>query len=101
MSNFSRRQFLISAAVLAGSAILLPLQKAQAQVVRLDPKDPMASRLGYTPNAASVDAKKYPSYQAGRQCSNCAQFKDNGTCSLFAGKQVSADGWCMSWAKKK
>ncbi len=101
MNNFSRRRFLLNALALTGSMLLLPVQKLQAQVVRLDPKDPMASRLGYTPNAATIDTKKYSSYQSGRQCSNCAQFKDNGTCSLFAGKQVSAGGWCMSWAKKK
>ncbi|WP_443797739.1 high-potential iron-sulfur protein, partial [Burkholderia vietnamiensis] len=53
--------------------------------------------------ASSVDAAKFPKYQSGQRCANCRFYKsesaDAGTCPMFAGKSVAADGWCNVYAK--
>lgn len=67
--------------------------------------DPTAQALGYVSDAGKVDKTKYPNHGAGQACSSCALYQgaagaDAGPCPLFAGKQVSAKGWCSSYAKK-
>ena len=99
-TNHRRRGFIISLAVsttgLAGTA------RAQAMV---DEKSPQAMALGYVADASRADAKKYPKYAAGQACASCALYQGKpgelgGPCPLFAGKLVSAKGWCSAWAKK-
>ena len=95
-----RRVFLITAA--AAGVALTSGARAQAMV---DPKDAQAAALGYVADATKVDAKKYPKYAAGQNCSSCALYQGKpadaaGNCPLFAGKQVAAKGWCSAWAKK-
>jgi High potential iron-sulfur protein len=66
-----------------------------AESMPLDPKDPTAQALGYvmkSPNPA-------------QRCANCSLFQASagdvkGGCKLFPGKQVAADAYCKSWAKK-
>jgi len=96
----TRRIFLMVAA--ASGAALAGAARAQA---RLDEKDPQAVALGYVADAARVDAKKYPKYAAGQNCTGCALYQGKagdaaGACPLYAGKQVAAKGWCSAWAKK-
>jgi len=95
-----RRGFIrqIIAAGLAAPA----LARAQAHV---DPKDPQAVALGYVEDSARADEKKYPKHQGEQHCGTCAlgKFKGSdawGECPLFAGRQVSAKGWCSAWVKK-
>ena len=99
-TNNRRRQFVISLAVattgLAGTA------RAQAMV---DEKSPQALALGYVADASKADAKKYPKYEAGQHCANCALYQGkpadaSGACPLFAGKLVAGKGWCSAWVKK-
>lgn len=91
MKNLTRRNLLLSGFAVTAGALLIPIKKVWA-AVELEPSDPMAKRLGYTKNSSKDD----------QTCSGCAQFQaDAGTCKLFAGKQVSPSGWCMSWGKKK
>jgi hypothetical protein len=71
----------------------------------LDEADPTAMALGYVADAARVDKVKYPSFVEGSNCANCVLYQgvagsEAGPCPLFAGKQVAANGWCASWAKK-
>ncbi|CAN5460174.1 high-potential iron-sulfur protein [soil metagenome] len=99
-SHSTRRQFLF----LVGAATTTVGTTSWAQV-RLDPKDPQASALGYVDDATKADAKRFPQYKAGQACAGCALFQGKpadaaGPCALFPGKQVSAKGWCSAWSKK-
>ena len=71
----------------------------------LDEADPTAVALGYVADASRVDKAKYPSFVEGSNCANCVLYQgaagsEAGPCPLFAGKQVAAQGWCASWARK-
>jgi len=71
----------------------------------LDPKDPQAVALGYTPDATKTDKAKYPKYAAGQACGNCALYQGaagsaSGPCPIYAGKAVSSKGWCSAYVKK-
>lgn len=72
---------------------------------RLDPADPQARALAYVHDASEVNATEQPRYEAGQLCSNCALYTGDdgeawGPCSIFPGKLVNADGWCVTWAPK-
>jgi hypothetical protein len=71
----------------------------------LDEKDAVATALGYVSEASRVDKVKYAKFADGQACGNCALYQGaagvtSGPCPLFAGKQVSAQGWCGSYARK-
>lgn len=97
----NRRQFLILSAAGAATLSLSNLVQAQAMVAETDPQ---AQALGYKADTTKVDTKKFPKHANEQKCSNCALFQakggNAGGCSLFAGKQVAANGWCSAWAKK-
>lgn len=95
-----RRVFLVSVA--ACCATLGTVAQAQAMVIE---KDAQAAALGYVADARNVDAKKYPKFAAGQNCTNCVLYQGKaadkvGGCPLLAGKQVAGAGWCSAWAKK-
>ena len=95
-----RRVFLMTLAA-SGAALAT---SAQAQAM-LDEKNPQAVALGYVADAKRVDAKKYPKFVAGQNCTNCALYQGKASdkaaaCPLFAGKLVAGPGWCSAWAKK-
>jgi hypothetical protein len=98
--TMQRRVFLMTLA--ASGTVLGTAVQAQAMV---DEKDPAAAGLGYVADAKKADAKKFPKYAAGQNCTNCALYQGKATdkaaaCPLFAGKQVAGPGWCSAWAKK-
>ena len=99
----SRRRFLRLASVSALTPLLSRIAWASAPEA-LSEDDPTAKALGYHADAASVDKATNPSFRPGSTCLNCMQFKsgeqDVGSCALFPGKSVSADGWCKAWVKK-
>jgi len=77
---------------------------AHAQT-HLDEKDPQALALGYVEDTNKADQKKFPNHAATQTCSRCAlgQFKTGesyANCTLFAGKQVNANGWCSAFVKR-
>jgi len=95
----SRRRF-ISLLPLLGAASV-----ARAQAVPLDPKDPQATALGYSPDATKVNKAKFPKYAAPEACGNCALYQGvagaaSGPCPIYAGKVVQAKGWCSAYTKK-
>lgn len=97
--TLQRRVFLMS---VAACATLSTVAQAQAMV---NEKDAQAAALGYVADAKNVDAKKYPKFAAGQNCTNCVLYQGKaadkvGGCPLFAGKQVAGAGWCSAWAKK-
>ena len=64
-----------------------------------------AAALGYVEDTARADEKKFPQHAASQTCERCAlgQFKTGesyANCTLFAGKQVSAKGWCSAFVKR-
>jgi hypothetical protein len=68
--------------------------QTSAQAAMVSISDPTAKALAYTENSV-VD---------GETCSNCVLFSapsgDVGNCAIFPGKQVTAAGYCKSWAAK-
>lgn len=76
----------------------------EAELAPLSEDDPSAKSLGYVEDATTVDAAKYPRYEAGQACSNCALYMGGdaaeGACSIFPGKAVKAAGWCSVYAPK-
>ena len=106
--KFPRRTLLkgalLSVAAVPVSAMLS--RTATAASGRVDPNEPQAKSLGYVEDAAKVDAKANPNFKPGQMCSNCLQVpagKEKGDwipCNIFAGRQVSAKGWCKVYVKR-
>jgi hypothetical protein len=100
----TRRRLLKNMALAAGGAAVLPAMGAHgADLPHLDVKDPAAIKLGYVEKTSSVDAKKFPGFEKGSSCENCAQLQGSAgaayrPCTLFPGKLVAAAGWCSGWA---
>lgn len=72
---------------------------------KLQESDPQAMALAYVEDASRVDSAKQARYEPGQNCANCALYivgddPDWGGCSIFAGKLVSASGWCSVYAPK-
>ncbi|OIQ67563.1 high-potential iron-sulfur protein [mine drainage metagenome] len=98
----NRRVFILQSA-LGASALASGMVMAAAPMVT--EADAQAKALGYVPDSAKADGKKYPQHIAGQACGNCALFQGKagaatGPCPLFAGKEVSVKGWCSAYAKK-
>jgi anaerobic selenocysteine-containing dehydrogenase len=94
-SRPSRRQFLaLVGATAIPVTLLLGVPVARAQAPKVSPDDPTAKTLAYV----------HETGVAGQQCNNCALWQGGdaqwGGCPLFAGKSVSAKGWCKSWVKR-
>jgi hypothetical protein len=71
----------------------------------LDEADAAAVALGYVADTTRADKTKYPNHADSQSCANCGLYQgtagaDAGPCPRFAGKQVAAQGWWMSWVKK-
>jgi hypothetical protein len=102
----SRRQFLCYCSI--ASATLLVGAEARADLPMVDEaKDPTAVSLGYVSDSAKANQAKYPNHTPAQQCNNCALYQGkagvatgSGPCPLYAGKQVSAKGWCSAYSKK-
>lgn len=114
-TNISRRRFFVQVLGITGAAVLAPAL-LQAQEKRrsaapaaaggalplLDPKDPTAKAVKYVEDAKAAPESK------GNHCATCGFYKKTemragkevGTCTIFAGKVVRAEGWCASWNKK-
>ncbi|WP_175780315.1 high-potential iron-sulfur protein [Burkholderia cenocepacia] len=102
MISRHRRTFFVQAAGLC--AALAAGTRAFAAAPPVDENDAAAKTLGYRAKATTVDASKFPKYQAGQTCANCRFYKaaageSSGTCPMFAGKTVAAEGWCNVYAK--
>ena len=101
--NAARRALIKILGAAAGAAVVIQARPARAvEPARVDVKDPAAVALGYTEDAARVDAKKYPTYAKGSTCENCLllEGKEGSSyrpCNLFPGKLVAVKGWCTGW----
>ena len=99
--NISRRALLIATSA-AAPALLLSTRLHAAE--KLDVGNPQANALGYVEDAAVVDSVAWPKWKENQNCANCALYSGPdtgyGPCSIFAGKEVAAAGWCNVWAPK-
>jgi uncharacterized protein (DUF934 family) len=100
----TRRSFLL-ATLPAAALAAVAARSASAQAARLEETDPTAVALGYKHDAAKVDAAKFPTFAAGRNCANCQLYQAKsgdawGACGAVGGKLVNAKGWCVAWVKK-
>jgi hypothetical protein len=95
----------IICAIPAATLALALNRKASAQPARLEESDSLAVSLGYKHDASKVDAKKFTTYVAGRNCANCQLYQGKAAdpwaaCAAVGGKLVNGKGWCAVWAKK-
>lgn len=77
---------------------------AEAMLPELKETDPEAIAIGYHKFARKIDKKKYPDFEEGQRCTNCALAGFSSAmrkpCKLVPGKLVNGGGWCMKWVKK-
>lgn len=67
--------------------------------------DPTARALGYKAIATTADAKRFPKYQADRNCAISQFFQGGpldatGGCPMFGTRSVARNGWCNAYAKR-
>ena len=103
--KYKRRTLLRNALLLAGAAATMETLPVAADVLpELKETDPEAIAIGYNSNARKIDKTKYPVYEAGQTCTNCALVGFSSAmrkpCSLVPGKLVAGGGWCTKWVKK-
>jgi hypothetical protein len=82
------------------------LGRAEAATGPVDPNEPQAKSLGYVVDASKVDVKANPNFKPGQTCATCLQVPagkekgDMSPCNIFAGRTVSAKGWCKVFVKR-
>jgi hypothetical protein len=72
---------------------------ASSDVARVSEDDPTAVSLNYVHDASKASGRTI----SDAVCKSCQFFSgdsDWGPCSIFTGKEVSANGWCSAWSKK-
>ncbi len=95
----------------AGSVIAIPLggMLAETAIAKDLPPvtedDPQAVALKYVADASKATRTDKSGTPGSEQtCKNCQLSSpaegDQLSCQLFAGKSVSAGGWCTAWAKR-
>jgi hypothetical protein len=127
ITNNNRRHFIkvsLIGLTLAPVGNLLLSHNAQArgnravtggttQMAKLPENDRQAAALGYKEDATSVDNTKYKIVE-GATCRNCQLYSGSeedewGPCAIFSYRvdpivnknyEVSAKGWCRSWAPR-
>src|SRR5262245_10158033 len=105
--DIQRRIILKIGAAGAAATIAAYAGMAAAQATpHRDEKDPQAQALGYRQDASKVDMEMFKTYKPGKTCANSQQYdgkpkEEWGGCTIFAGKQVNAKGWCSAYVVKK
>ncbi len=106
--NLHRRQFFATVGAAAGSVAFGALSYQSANAADLPPlkeTDSLAIAMNYKEDTTKVDGKKFPNHKADQTCANCSFYQGTGgatgPCQIFAGKSVTAKGWCQVWSLKK
>lgn len=99
----NRREFIVKLSL--GGSALMAGNVAMAQGAMVVEADAQAKALGYVADTTKADGKKFPKHVATQNCANCVLYQGKagaaaGPCPLFAGKQVTAKGWCSAYVKK-
>jgi hypothetical protein len=109
LTNIPRRAFirntLLGAAALPAASLLSRAAQADDDFPTLKEDDTTAKSIAYVADATRVDAKAFPQYKPGQDCSNCKLYTADkgapkGVCELVLGQYVLAKGWCKSWEPK-
>ena len=101
--KINRRTFTLQA--MLGGAGLVAMDVTHAQASLLLESNPQASALGYKADASKIESANFPKYTAGQKCTSCQMFRAkqpdtaSGSCAIFPGKLVSAEGWCNAFIK--
>lgn len=102
--NSDRRSFVKNVLLFAGASAAIARVPVVMAMSKLREADPEAIAIGYHSNASRVDRNKYPSYERGQRCANCALSGFSSgmlkPCKLVPGKLVNGGGWCTKWQKK-
>ena len=102
--KINRRTFTLQA--MLGGAGLVAMDVTHAEASLLLESNPQASALGYKADASKIESAHFPKYAAGQKCAACQMFRARqpdtapGSCAIFPGKLVSAEGWCNSFIKQ-
>jgi hypothetical protein len=101
--NATRRILIVRTVGACAALAVSPAWSAAPQP--LAETDPAARALGYKALATTVDAKRFPKYQAGQSCASCQFFQGSaqqltGGCPMFGAHSVASQGWCNAYAKR-
>jgi hypothetical protein len=98
----NRRLFICTSAV-AGAAAMTRQAWAAEPLQELPTDNPQAQALKYTEDVEANAPEGYPE-GSDQNCANCLHYKSVddswGSCALFPGFKVHADGWCSVWVKQ-
>jgi len=80
------------------SGLMVPRKARSDELPRLSEDDSTAKALNYVHDAAAAPADKR---KEGSLCRNCNLVQSAAgewrPCSLFPGKAVNENGWCLGW----
>ncbi len=99
------RKVLLGAATLPAATLLSRTAHADDDFPTLKEDETTAKSIAYVADASKVDAKAFPMYKPGQDCSNCKLYASDpgapkGVCELVLGEYVLAKAWCKSWEPK-
>lgn len=100
--NFERRRLMKMTFV---GMVAVPVNKLLLQgtayaetLPHLSEEDSSARALNYVHDTGSLN---HPKFKAGRMCKNCNLIQGGEgewrRCSIFPGKAVNQNGWCIAW----
>lgn len=99
----NRRSFVQLSSVAAAAALTGQARAAEA-LKPLPVDNPQAQALKYVEDVSSNPPEGFPA-GSGQNCANCLHYKgvdDSwGSCALFPGFKVRAEGWCAVWVKQQ
>jgi hypothetical protein len=95
--SVSRRRLLRRIALAAALGPLITARARADELPLIPESDPAAKAVKYVEDGTKVKEA------AGNRCDTCSLYQGRdgsaqGTCQIFKGKQVKAAGWCVSWA---
>jgi hypothetical protein len=105
----TRRDLLIRTALTAPILTFAGKVLADTHEKLVTDADPVAKALKYVEDATKATRPDKMGVPGKKQtCANCSMFtkgkkidgKEAGKCTMIAGGQVTAAGWCTGWAKK-
>ena len=101
--KINRRTFAIQSVL--GTAGIAAVDLPHAQATMLLETNPQASTLGYRADASKIESARFPKYAPGQKCAQCQLFRAReqdaavGSCAIYPGKLVSAEGWCNAFVR--
>ena len=102
MTSLMTRRGLLRVTAIAAAAVplaeLFTRTADGADAPLIAPTDPAAVAVQYVEDAAQAK-----NAESGSTCASCGLYGGaagsvQGPCSVFAGKQVKAAGWCTAWS---